>query len=502
MNAKTPKSIGPPTKNSAAPHSPSRASRLEPVAKPKQQLLINIGIDFGTSSTKVIFSDRQFMPKYVCTFHENPEGYPPVCLPSTVRVVDGRVYFGDQAEQRTGGIVYRSFKMCMGCRPSAGICTSCPNPLGGLRRPGLLLLDAEGSGFVTAEEIAAWYLCYVVGLARGRVTSRYPGQSTRLTYQTSAPLKSCEDSVEKRAFEVAIHIASRIADGVEQGIRVGDLRSLYRVQMEHLENEGLPDEAERDTCVIPETHAGMVGFVRSPWSERGLYAIVDVGAGTTDISFLRLSVDDDYLAYYSSEVAPLGGDAVDREIMKRLVEKFGRNLKWDEPQILSQIRAAKEVDASVRMIAGMKTDRALYVEAAKSVGTKIFSYYKRVWVSAYKKEMKQKSWQHYTLYLCGGGSRLRPTFPDIFAQRPKPQSRVVESVDVRQFNLPNGLEFDSEIDTTMDNFGYLLLVAYGVAFHRPRIPEWIASALVEPLEINREPVPRSWDDYGKDGQWW
>src|SRR5262245_22058796 len=84
---------------------PSPGRRLQSAAKQKQDLQVNVGIDFGTSSTKVIFTDQEFMPRYVCAFRDNPEGYPPVRFPSAVRVVDGKVYFGDEAERRTGGVV-------------------------------------------------------------------------------------------------------------------------------------------------------------------------------------------------------------------------------------------------------------------------------------------------------------------------------------------------------------------------------------------------------------
>src|ERR1035437_6559170 len=106
----------------------SPVRRLQSVAKEKFDLPVNVGIDFGTSSTKVIFTNRQFVPRHVCAFPDNPAGYPPVCLPSSVRVVSGNVYFGDEAERRGGGVVYRSFKMCMACHPADGVCRDCPNP--------------------------------------------------------------------------------------------------------------------------------------------------------------------------------------------------------------------------------------------------------------------------------------------------------------------------------------------------------------------------------------
>src|SRR5690242_16661000 len=97
---------------SSSDRAASPGRRLQTVAAEKQDLQVNVGIDFGTSSTKVIFTDRQFVPRHVCSFPDNPAGYPPVCLPSSVRVAGGRVYFGDEAERRGDGVAYRSFKMC------------------------------------------------------------------------------------------------------------------------------------------------------------------------------------------------------------------------------------------------------------------------------------------------------------------------------------------------------------------------------------------------------
>ena len=343
----------------------------------------------------------------------------------------------------------------------------------------------------------------MVGLARQRVGLTFPGHSTRLTYQIAAPLKSCDSSVEKRPFEVAIHVATRMAPSVIQGMKLVELRHLYQSEREVLTEEDLPPESERDTCVIPETHSAVIGFVRSPNSENGLYAIVDVGAGTTDISFLRLYLDNNVLSYYSSEVTPIGGDAVDREILRRIIAASGHAEVKPGPDMLARVRTAKHSDSPVDLGRGMKTNRGHCQGAASTVATKIFADYERTWARAYQKEMRSAAWERYDLYLCGGGSRLCPAFPDIFGKCPKPQCPVVKSVQARHFDLPDGLEFDDGNGSPLKEFGYLLLVAYGVAFHRPRIPDWIVSGLVEPLDPKPEPVsPRPWDDFGKEGQWW
>ena len=67
---------------------------------------------------------------------------------------------GMQPRQRirvtsAGGVVYRSFKMCMACTTPDGLCRTCPNPLGESTRAGIFLTEV-GPAQLTAEEVAAW----------------------------------------------------------------------------------------------------------------------------------------------------------------------------------------------------------------------------------------------------------------------------------------------------------------------------------------------------------
>ena len=185
--------------------------RLAAAPKVEQRLHVNIGIDFGTSSTKIIFGGMHLEPTYVCVFEDNPEGYPPVCYPSTVRIIERQVFFGTEAERRTGGLVLRSFKVCMGCVAKDGRCLACPNRLGVQRREGLFDLGAPLAETIPAEEVAAWYLAHVVRLVSDRIAARFPRHQLELTFQTAAPVKSCDRSVEKTAFQRALE--PRSADG-------------------------------------------------------------------------------------------------------------------------------------------------------------------------------------------------------------------------------------------------------------------------------------------------
>jgi hypothetical protein len=162
----------------AAPDAAPR--RIGAPAVPRRKVIVTVGIDFGTSSTKVLF--RAVEPSatpYVCLFADNPAGYPPVGLPSTVRITGGKVYFAADAERCSGGSVYRSFKTCLRCALVNHHCVHCG--AGRQRRaPGYRMLP-YGEGDVPPNELAAWYLAHVIAQinARGISLARSPGIGPR-----------------------------------------------------------------------------------------------------------------------------------------------------------------------------------------------------------------------------------------------------------------------------------------------------------------------------------
>jgi hypothetical protein len=151
----------------SAPHPPGGAivpetgpERLGAPTVSRRKVIVTIGTDFGTSSTKVFFrSDEPRATSFVCLFEENPFGYPPIGLPSTVRVVNGQVFFAAEAERGAGGAVYRSFKTCLRCNLVNRHCAYCGD--GPKRAAGQRILP-DGMGMIPPEELAAWYLAHMI----------------------------------------------------------------------------------------------------------------------------------------------------------------------------------------------------------------------------------------------------------------------------------------------------------------------------------------------------
>src|SRR5205823_2700264 len=137
---------------------------------------------------------------YAYLFDENPNGYPPICLPSQVRVGKGRVFFGAEAVRGTEGVRLRSLKMCLRCQNVCRLCLHCPNELGSGRKSGWFLLPGESDELVPADEVCAWFLAYVISTVRSRAERLFAGYDIRFSYQMAAPLGMLESYASRLPF--------------------------------------------------------------------------------------------------------------------------------------------------------------------------------------------------------------------------------------------------------------------------------------------------------------
>jgi hypothetical protein len=491
--------INPPLAGGPAAPGPSPKRLVSPPAA-RRKVIVTIGIDFGTSQTKVLFrSDEPKAKSVVCLFEDNPAGYPPIGLPSTVRIVSGKVYFAADAERRSGGIVYRSFKTCLRCKLINEHCAHCE--AGPHRRsPGHRALP-DGEGAVPPDELAAWYLAYVIAQLSARVRSAR-GVDVRLMFNIAAPMDALRTG--QLYYERTAFLAERLAQtgDVDQGMDLERLRFLYH-QLE-ADNPELPAEGERSSFVVAESAAGVYAYVQSPAAEDGLYALIDIGAGTTDMSIFRYSVDrlmrDSYLPhFYSAAVCHVGADRVDRSVFDESVKRghlprgLGESMRADW---LGLIRIAKQQDedgAKVRRQMGDVIPPDVYQSAAAAIGAELFSHYKRdVFVPAYYVEADYKHWQNLTMFLIGGGSSL-VGLATALDEDPWPPH--IPGPRIRRLQLPDGLGWDggaTAADRTT-RYHQQLMVAYGLSF-----PYAAVSAFTPPdgrpqLEIRRPPLRPDWD---------
>jgi len=98
-----------------------------PTARNERTLVI--GVDFGTSSTKVIWQDLSDNHVEVFLWQTTKKDLGSLLLPSTVTLRSGSIYFGiSESDVREGDAWLHSIKLCVLCRrkPSAVVKTQRP----------------------------------------------------------------------------------------------------------------------------------------------------------------------------------------------------------------------------------------------------------------------------------------------------------------------------------------------------------------------------------------
>lgn len=174
--------------------------------------------------------------------------------------------------------------------------------------------DGLRPGGQTASAAAA-YLGYVIRHAKGWLlanrASLFTNLDPRWIVQVGLPAKSCDDLRLAKAYR-------QIALGaVEVSSEPGDITT--DVISKHLGDGDIALAAdsnemslERGVAVFPEIAAATTSFSKSNERANGLYLIVDVGAMTLDVCTFQLGQEGgkDTYSVFEADVRPLGVDAL------------------------------------------------------------------------------------------------------------------------------------------------------------------------------------------------
>jgi hypothetical protein len=494
-----------------------KAPRPEPgqvVARPGQTptKLINFGLDFGTSSTKVFVRDVNADATYAYAFRDTVEEYGPFCWPTAIRVHRGMMSFGSPAEKGTGGRCIRSFKICMGCerqvfkdRPcQTAFCTAAG-------QPGTFALDQGNADHIPfgASGLASLYLANLMteSMECLQGTRLFQGKA-RLSYNVAAPLDMTQRPAMQDSFERTLYRAWCMGGRVPQGISVAHAGEL----LASAEKRPLPSEEERFTFVRPETHAAMLGYALSGRALPGLYMSADVGAGTTDIAAFRYFGEGDAprdVAYYSAKTDLVGCDDIDRATLG-LVRRTAGTLDVADLELLAEIRTAKhDVGGGSLRIAGTELNLRDIEGGSADVLDRIANHYRKTWGRAFvsRKENAQ-AWRVLHVLLIGGGNKL-PFIARLFeARNPSEQcGHVIKRIETIPVKLPMGnISVIGATGATKEQLAeseHLLTVAYGLAYHCGETSGyWLPH---EVGEVRRRPErpspPEHWHTTGLDPRW-
>jgi hypothetical protein len=460
------------------------------IRKTKTRKTVNVGIDFGTSSSKIAVRDVDLGMSYLIPLRPERRGCDQYLFPSTVLIREGRLYFGEESAGPESTLL-RSFKICVACGGGAFAQTSCDATFRSCSgSPGVLKLD--GDDVIAADRVAAWYLGYLMNLAEN-TARRHFGDEVELvlTFNSAVPINHLEQGKVRRAFERAVLVAHAIRAEMSQGIELQRARALTD-DAESLST--LPDEADRQAFILAEPLASVISYIRSPLADEGFHCIVDIGAGTTDVAFFKrwTVAGDPKVAFYYCDNHLVGGDDVDYALARHLNDiQPGRSIS----ELVTLARSAKEAYSNGG--GDFETGdpgTVLGAEELKNlvapIRRKVVDGCRETWRDAYRKERKETAWKQYDVFVIGGSARFQPLR---LAGLEKPWTHITRIKSLNPLLPDDFTTLDGADGELLSRRPELFAVTYGVSRHCAEWPDFYRPMDVSIYEIPKPKLVPTWE---------
>lgn len=402
-----------------------------------------LGLDFGSSSVKVVIGDSALEKAFAVPFRNAP-GLPSFLLPCRLYKEGGAFSLG------VGGRALADLKLAFLAHPSV----------------------------VTYQRRVVAFLALVIRRARAWLFSEKEAvyRSSNIIWRMALgfPTANHLDPEQTKGFRLLGAAAWILAGSAEEKIDdIGVTTALRRA--EALEAGELPSEQEDvELSVIPEIAAQIYGYVASERFNRQAannFMMVDVGAGTVDASLFHVKRERGKwdFEFYTATVEPLGTVNLHRNRLNWWASAIQEQAS-DRPNLLEAIIAAKKVtDAEAGMperleayfsAAAVKfsdprqhSDQLFYSKVFKQVGHETY------WKTS-RGHLTREQLTDIPVYLCGGGSRM--PFYGRLRETLNSHPSLYEwmRVRVRPLTLPKRLEAPGLARNDFDR----LSVAYGLSF--------------------------------------
>jgi hypothetical protein len=356
-----------------------------------------IGLDFGTSSTKVVIQapDLPGSPSSAVDFNHYAHPQMPYLMPTRLWVLpDGTC----SLENCEGGQMVKDIKM-------------------GLIQDGNDLVGDYGHAWQlwSPEEVAACYLAFVLQYSRKwflETKQDLVGDFSKFIWSVNlgVPSPCVEDNEQNRIFRRVGKAAWMLSTLPEDEITLEMAKRKLRLAEDPEYWEG----GSEDTCdfdIIPEIAAGAVGYALSDMRREGLHVIVDIGASTVDVCSFNLhnKEGNDRYSLLIADVQPLGAFRLYRDKLQTIKSTFERHIEemLAKHDPLMPINLDDSIEA---YIASSEQLTAACAEARAKFKEKFLLMMRSViWQTKCRRDPEATVWQKHgrlPILLIGGGSRL------------------------------------------------------------------------------------------------
>jgi hypothetical protein len=365
--------------------------------KKKEKVHIQVGIDFGTSATKVVFSQLGRRPFRVLNFNHKLSNYPSYCIPSI-------------------GCLSEKSRLLLGVSAARTLLNKEWNT--GLQRLKVVVAGKYDSSFkdplteekyydhfnnhrrcpIDPEILTAVFLAYVIRNSRKIIKSlpEYRDLDLDFAFNICMPIDHIENSRLKPVFEKIFSLAELIEnrwDKSDEGFDPLKTALLF-------ENRSIDKEPK--IFAVPEAVASFASYLISLRKRDGLHAVVDLGAGTTDLSICNLFLDIGNIKnyWYAARNLPRGTITIERALALSITQLSGQHSCTSNDMCQCIDSLSSNLNGS---------DKFKKVEKLKSVVLKELCElqdsreYKETWGSAYGYLKKSDLWKEVEIFTCGGG---------------------------------------------------------------------------------------------------
>lgn len=423
---------------------------------------IYIGLDFGTSSTKVVLQDSYSRASYAVPFIQLGKGNP-FLFPSRV-YLDGNVYSLDKPAGQT----------------------SQPRTIRDLK---ITLMKSPGANEYMLHATA--FLALIIRHARGWLFSihgdTYKSSQVEWGLNLGLPAEKSEDPHLSTRFKAMALAAINLANEPGQIDKLSAARYLDKAKRmftgANPEELGLGVHPDM-VGIFPEIAAQVVGFVESEsWDAQThpYIVLIDVGAGTVDVSFFSVEGKDKRkFQFFQNKVSENGVMNLHRErvnwLKTILLQKSMLSQELSEylDAIYTPTDRLAGIPNSVEdYIFGLSLNGNQHVDNEFKNGRYRKQVYGDVIRPVYEKRVPYGShWGALPVFVCGGGSRM-PLYRNIVSELNA--TTGVSWLKARQYSLskPKRLIADGLSAEDYDR----LSVSYGLSF--PAIGEIIKSGQIK-----------------------
>lgn len=424
-----------------------------------------IGLDFGTSCTKAVIRDNSQKKSYAVPFHEE---FP--YLMSTELLVNNSGTCGLTAGLVTGDELINDIKLNLMDAPDAEI-----------------FKENETGNKVTAKELSVAYVALILREIRcwffKEHGEKYKNRELLWELNIGLPSRSYDDQNMCNVFKVVALAAwnlsvqdTRVTLDLAQ---VAFCKSKNDIDSFPTDNElliNIPNLHPDSVNVIPEVIAEIVGYDKSRMRQDGLHLLVDIGAGTIDVtSFIIDSSLSGRFNLLTTEVKMYGAFKLHAHRLsnvKSLIEKKLNRLS-QSTNGMSPLPPIDQYSVSREELNAIDKE---FMSKFRNVLGRVISATKN------KRDPMSPKWKDgLPVFVCGGGSlvELYKDSIEYCLQQFSQQHATIEKFNLLDIPKPDDLEAPS-----LDKKNYhRVAVAYGLSFTFLDIKEVVPPRGIEDHEL-------------------